>query len=140
MSSTEIYRAYSYFSLLLLPLWSIRLIYQFLDHFTDNRTPWMGDQLIARPLPKHRTTQTQNKRIHTPNIHDLCGIQTYYLGFQASEDSACLGPLGYHDQLFILPFVKKKNNFFASPFVQLKPCFVIQPGSYPFHTSTWQQL
>jgi hypothetical protein len=25
----------------------------------------MGDQLVARPLPTHRTTQTQNKRTHT---------------------------------------------------------------------------
>jgi hypothetical protein len=24
--------------------------------------PWMGDQSVARPLPTHRTTQTQNKR------------------------------------------------------------------------------
>jgi hypothetical protein len=26
--------------------------------FTGGRTPWTGDQLVARPLPKHRTTQT----------------------------------------------------------------------------------
>jgi hypothetical protein len=32
--------------------------------FTDGRTPWTGDQLVARPLPKHRTTQTQ-KNAHT---------------------------------------------------------------------------
>jgi hypothetical protein len=32
--------------------------------FTDGRTPWTCDQLVARPLPKHRTTQTQ-KNIHT---------------------------------------------------------------------------
>jgi hypothetical protein len=33
--------------------------------FTDGRTPWTGDQLVARPLPKHRTTQTQkNAHIH----------------------------------------------------------------------------
>jgi hypothetical protein len=25
-------------------------------------TPWTGDHLVARPLPTHRTTQTQNKR------------------------------------------------------------------------------
>jgi hypothetical protein len=25
-------------------------------------TPWTGDQPIARPLPTHRTAQTQNKR------------------------------------------------------------------------------
>ncbi|PNF19818.1 hypothetical protein B7P43_G14295 [Cryptotermes secundus] len=62
-------------SLSVLPTWtSIELISQFHDHFTDGRTPWTGDQLVARPLPKHRTTQTQNKRIHTPNIHVLFGI------------------------------------------------------------------
>jgi hypothetical protein len=29
------------------------------------RTPWTGGQLVARPLPAHRTTQTQNKRTQT---------------------------------------------------------------------------
>jgi hypothetical protein len=29
--------------------------------FTDGRTPWTGDQLVARPLPTNRTTQTQKK-------------------------------------------------------------------------------
>jgi hypothetical protein len=53
---------------LLLPLWSIGLISQFLDHFTDDRFPWTGDQLIARPLPKHRTTQTQDKHIHQTSM------------------------------------------------------------------------
>jgi hypothetical protein len=39
---------------------------QFRDHFfTDSRTPWTSDQLVARPLPKHGTTQTQNKHIYT---------------------------------------------------------------------------
>jgi hypothetical protein len=63
-----------FYSLLLFPLWSslpfwnIGLISQFLDHFTDCRTPWTGDQLIARPLPKHRTTQTQ-KNAHTHTKH-----------------------------------------------------------------------
>jgi hypothetical protein len=28
-------------------------------------TPWARDQPVARPLPKHRTTQTQNKSINT---------------------------------------------------------------------------
>jgi hypothetical protein len=31
--------------------------------YTDGRTPWASDQSVARPLPTHRTTQTQNKRI-----------------------------------------------------------------------------
>jgi hypothetical protein len=29
--------------------------------YTDGRTPWTSDQPVARPLPTHRTTQTQNK-------------------------------------------------------------------------------
>jgi hypothetical protein len=29
--------------------------------YTDGRTHWASDQPVARPLPTHRTTQTQNK-------------------------------------------------------------------------------
>jgi hypothetical protein len=29
--------------------------------YTVGRTPWTGDRSFARPLPKHRTTRTQNK-------------------------------------------------------------------------------
>jgi hypothetical protein len=47
-----------HFSLLLLPLWNIGLISQFHDRFTDGRTPWTGDQLVSRLLPKPRTTET----------------------------------------------------------------------------------
>jgi hypothetical protein len=77
------------------------LIFQFYDNFTEGRTPWTSDQLVAKPLPKHRTTQTQNKHIHILNIHALCGIRTHNLGFRASEDSTFLRPLGYRDRQFI---------------------------------------
>jgi hypothetical protein len=40
-------------------------IFQFLNLYTVGRTPWTGDQSVARPLPTHRTTQTQNKHIQT---------------------------------------------------------------------------
>jgi hypothetical protein len=66
--------------------------------FTDGRAPWTSGQSVARPLPNHRTTQTQNKRIHTPNIHALCWIRTHDPGFRTSEDSTCLRPLGYRDR------------------------------------------
>jgi hypothetical protein len=50
---------------------------QFLDHFyTDGRTPWTTDQPVARSLPRYRTTQKQNKRIHRLNIDALSGIRT----------------------------------------------------------------
>jgi hypothetical protein len=32
--------------------------------FTNDTTPWTSDQLVARPLPKYRTAQTQ-KHIYT---------------------------------------------------------------------------
>jgi hypothetical protein len=31
---------------------------------TVGRTSWTSDHSVARPLPKHRSTQTQNKRTH----------------------------------------------------------------------------
>jgi hypothetical protein len=48
---------------------------QFNDHFTDSRTPWTSDQLVAIPLPKQRTTQTQTKYIHIRNIHAFVGFE-----------------------------------------------------------------
>jgi hypothetical protein len=42
-----------------LPYWSTGLITQFLDLFAGGRTPWTSNELVGRPLPKHRTTQTQ---------------------------------------------------------------------------------
>jgi hypothetical protein len=62
---------------------------QFRNHFySDGRTPWMSDQLVARPLPKHKTTQTQNTRMQTPNIDALSGIRTHDRSVRASEDSS----------------------------------------------------
>jgi hypothetical protein len=76
----------SFFSLGLQPSWALASDFPFHDYFTEDRTPWTRDQLVARPLPNHRTTQTQNKHIHIPNIHTLCGIRTR------------LSPLGYRDR------------------------------------------
>jgi hypothetical protein len=39
--------------------------FSFLILYTVGRTPSTGDQPVARPLPTHTTTQTQNKRIQT---------------------------------------------------------------------------
>jgi hypothetical protein len=37
----------------------------FLNFYAVSITPWTGDQPVARPLPAHRTAQTQNKRTQT---------------------------------------------------------------------------
>jgi hypothetical protein len=40
--------------------------FSFLIIYTVCTTPWTGDQAVARPLPTHRTTQTQNESKQTP--------------------------------------------------------------------------
>jgi hypothetical protein len=58
----------------------------FLLSYTIGRTPWTGDQPVARPLPKYTITQTQNKSTHTPNIHTISGIRTHDHGLRENED------------------------------------------------------
>jgi hypothetical protein len=79
------------------PLGPVLRFFTFMIIFTDSRTPWTSDQLVARPLPVHKTTQTQNKNIHISNIHALCGIQTHDPGFR---------PLGYRDRYISVRLVK----------------------------------
>jgi hypothetical protein len=76
------------------------------DYFTDGRAAWTSDQLVARPIPKHRTAQTHNKHLQTPNIHALCGIQTHDPSFRASEDSRYLRQLSYRN----IDTVKKETS------------------------------
>jgi hypothetical protein len=40
------------------PLGPWPLIFQLHGHFTESKVPWTSDQLVARPLPKYRATQT----------------------------------------------------------------------------------
>jgi hypothetical protein len=57
----------------------------------DGTAPWTEDQPVARPLPTHRTTQTQNKHTHTyPHLE------------WASEDSSWHRPLGHCDRRRII--------------------------------------
>jgi hypothetical protein len=48
-----------------MPLLGLGHFFSFLIFNTVCRIPWTGDQPIARLLPVHRTTQTQNKRTQT---------------------------------------------------------------------------
>jgi hypothetical protein len=43
----------------LAPILEHRADYSVSWSFTGGRTSWTGDQLVARPLPKHSTTKTQ---------------------------------------------------------------------------------
>jgi hypothetical protein len=47
------------------PLLNLGPFFSFLILYRVGRTPWTGDRPVARPLPTHRTKQTQNKRTQT---------------------------------------------------------------------------
>jgi hypothetical protein len=67
-------------------------LFQFLNPHVVGRTPWTGDQPVAKPLPTHRTIQTQNKRTRHPR---LSGTRTNDLSAQEGEDGLCLRPRGH---------------------------------------------
>jgi hypothetical protein len=56
----------------------------FVIFFRHGRTYWRSDQPVARPLPTHRTTQTQNKRPHKHPM-PLSGIRTHDPSVRASH-------------------------------------------------------
>jgi hypothetical protein len=57
-----------YLCMALQPLVGPWPLFQFLNVYTAGRTPWTGDQPVARSLPTHRTTQTQNKSTQTSTL------------------------------------------------------------------------
>jgi hypothetical protein len=92
--------------------------------FTDGGTPWTSDESVGRPLPKHRTTQTQNKRIHTPNIHALSEIGTHDPSVRVSEDSYALncaatvtGPR--NTRIYIHMDFKQKTSSWEGPVARI---------------------
>jgi hypothetical protein len=99
--STLFYSVPIYSILVLQPsVWPWAL-FQFLNLNTDGRTPWTGDQHVARPLPTHRTTQTQNT--HT-DIHVSSGIQTHDPSVRARKD------ISYLRQRTLLFSINKKYS------------------------------
>jgi hypothetical protein len=78
------------------PLLSLGRFLSFFIFYTVGRTPWTGDQPVARPLPTHRTTQ---REYTYTDIHASSGIRTHHPNVLASEDGSCLRHLGHCDWL-----------------------------------------
>jgi hypothetical protein len=70
------------------PLLQFRIFF-----YTDGRTPWTSDKPVARPLPIHRTTQTENKLLYRLPCFG-CDSNSD-LSFRASEDSSWRRPRGH---------------------------------------------
>jgi hypothetical protein len=76
-----------YLSMALQPFVGPWPLFSFLILYTSGRTPWMGDQPVARPLP----TQNNKNRINAhPDIHNSSGIRTHDPSVPAGEDCSCL--------------------------------------------------
>jgi hypothetical protein len=58
---------------------------RFLNLYTVGRTIWTGDQPVARPLPIHRTTQTQNKRTQYRHSIPLVGFEPTIPAFERAK-------------------------------------------------------
>jgi hypothetical protein len=56
---------YEYLSTALQSLVGPWLLFSFSIFYTVSRTPWTGDQPVARPLPAHKGQHKQNKRTQT---------------------------------------------------------------------------
>jgi hypothetical protein len=78
-----------------------------LSFYTDGRTPWMSDRPVSRPLPIHRTAQTEQTH---RDIHALSGIRTYDPSVRVSETSSCLRTGGHCDQQSKSTVLKYKSH------------------------------
>jgi hypothetical protein len=73
------------------PLGPWPLIFQSHDRFTDGGIPWASDQLVGRPLPKHRTRQTQNKHIYQTSM-PCVGFEPTIPSFEQAKTVHALDP------------------------------------------------
>jgi hypothetical protein len=78
------------------PLLGLGPIFSFLTFHTIGRTPWTGDQPVARPLHTQSKAPIQNKNT---NIHLSTGIRTQDPSVRTGEVSSWFRPRGHRDRL-----------------------------------------
>jgi hypothetical protein len=88
--------------------------FSFLILYTVGRTPWTGDQPIARPPLTHRKHK-HRVNAHNTDIHALSGIRTHNPSVQASKVSSCLRLHGHCDRNFF-PFTANIKHAWKFPF------------------------
>jgi hypothetical protein len=70
--------------------------FSFFIFYIVGKTPWTGDQPVARPLPAHRTVRRQTKRTQTtmPQV----GFESTIPVFGRVKTVSCLRPRGHFDR------------------------------------------
>jgi hypothetical protein len=95
-------------------------LFQFLDLYTVCRTSWTGDQPVARSLPTHRTTQTENKRTQTsmplvgsePTIPVFEREKTIHASDRAATVSGAFAQHTFHNYLIFLVVVSSESSLY----------------------------
>jgi hypothetical protein len=92
------------------PLLGSDCFFSFVILYTVDRTPWRGDQPVARALPMHRTTKTQNN--HTQTYMPRVGFELMIPVFERPKtfyvlDSAAT-VIGMHTSICIKVKIKVK--------------------------------
>jgi hypothetical protein len=110
---------------------------QFLNLKKASRTPWTGDQPVARMLPTHRTAQTQKNA----NIHVSSGIRTQFPSVRAWDDISCLGPRGLCNRLLLLLQSTKLFSLRENGRIYFRPLqnkYILIHFSRKFQFSVWK--
>jgi hypothetical protein len=76
--------------------------------YTDASTPWTVDQPVARPLPTHRTKETQNKSIQTSRLR--VGFEPRTPVFKIEKAVDALGVIGFSNIYVIIENCLRLNN------------------------------
>jgi hypothetical protein len=106
--------------------------FSFLILHTVGRTPWTGDQPIARLLPTHRIIA------YNTDIYTLSAIQTHDPSVRESEDSWCLRPhvhcdrqlYNLHFSLIIFMMIKSKRIRWAGHMVRMRDIRIVFSFNY----------
>jgi hypothetical protein len=86
------------------PIWAVAYLHEIMFHFAFldfGQSVELPGRVISSSQGLYLYTTTEKRaraHTHTINIHTLREIRTHDPGFRASEDSACLKPLGYRDR------------------------------------------
>jgi hypothetical protein len=74
--------------------------------YTDGRTSWMSDKPVARPLPVHRTTQTEYIYTQTSMPWGGGGFRTPGSRRSSERRHSCIRPCSHCDRpLMYIPFI-----------------------------------
>jgi hypothetical protein len=116
------------------PFVGLWLLFQFRNLFyTDGRTPWTGDQPVPRPLPKHRTTQTQTSipRVgFEPTIPVLERAKTVHALDRATT---VIGFRGIHHLKFCMKLLFPTFDLHVQNVANLLDFIVLRKGTGDLH-------